>query len=113
MFQSIRMLPARATATPVTRSIFGYRRVLQFFIGRSILSEPVCLANSGHSCYYPATLMAGRNTLCGSGEGRAARFVSIFVVVAALAGCGVTDTRYYLSAFDQNQELRELFRLFN
>ena len=30
-----------------------------------------------------------------------------------LAGCGASDTRYYLSAFDQNQELRELYRLFN
>jgi len=57
--------------------------------------------------------MAGRITLRGSGGGRAARVVGLFVLVAALAGCGVTDTRYYLGAFDQNQELRELFRLFS
>jgi tetratricopeptide (TPR) repeat protein len=44
---------------------------------------------------------------------RAARILGLFALVAALAGCGVSDTRYYLSAFEQNQELRELFRLFN
>jgi tetratricopeptide (TPR) repeat protein len=40
----------------------------------------------------------------------------VFCVSAAagtLAGCGGSDTRYYISAFEQNQELRELFRLFN
>lgn len=44
---------------------------------------------------------------------RAARIIGLFALVAVLAGCGVSDTRYYLSAFEQNQELRELFRLFN
>ena len=44
---------------------------------------------------------------------RAAGIVGLFALVAALVGCGVSDSRYYLSAFDQNQELRELFRLFN
>jgi tetratricopeptide (TPR) repeat protein len=34
-------------------------------------------------------------------------------LVAALAGCGASDTRYYLGAFEQNQDIRELFRLFN
>jgi len=34
-------------------------------------------------------------------------------VSLALAGCGASDTRYYLGAFQQNQELRELFRLFS
>jgi tetratricopeptide (TPR) repeat protein len=29
----------------------------------------------------------------------------------ALAGCGASDMRYYLGTFEQNQELRELFRL--
>src|SRR5271157_6426998 len=43
----------------------------------------------------------------------AARFLALFVLVAALSGCAVADTRYYLGAFDQNQELRELFRLFS
>jgi tetratricopeptide (TPR) repeat protein len=33
-------------------------------------------------------------------------------LVATLAGCGGSDTRYYLGAFDQTPELRELFRLF-
>ena len=35
------------------------------------------------------------------------------LLLAALAGCGGADTRYFLGTFEQNQELRELFRLFN
>lgn len=46
----------------------------------------------------------------------ASRTLALFALVAALAatltGCGVSDTRYYLGAFDQNPELRELFHLF-
>ncbi|HET6452302.1 MAG TPA: hypothetical protein VFI08_13370 [Spirochaetia bacterium] len=40
-------------------------------------------------------------------------FFILVAAVGALAGCGAADTRYYLGAFEQNQELRELFRLFN
>ncbi len=35
------------------------------------------------------------------------------VAVAWLAGCTASDTRFYLGAFQQNADLRELFRLFN
>ena len=46
----------------------------------------------------------------------AGRKLAVFALVAAFAaslvGCGVSDTRYYLGAFDQNPELRELFHLF-
>jgi tetratricopeptide (TPR) repeat protein len=34
-------------------------------------------------------------------------------LTASLAGCGVSETRYYLGTFEQNQEVRELFRLFD
>jgi tetratricopeptide (TPR) repeat protein len=44
---------------------------------------------------------------------RCARAAVIGVLLAVLAGCGGADTRYFLGAFEQNQELRELFRLFN
>ena len=71
--------------------------------------NPCCLANRARSCYYRhadvwmATLISPKcRALC-----------LAFALVAALAGCGVSDTRYYLGAFEQNQELRELFRLFN
>ena len=47
----------------------------------------------------------------------AGRFHPRIACVAALAvflvGCGASDTRYYLGAFEQNPELRELFRLFD
>jgi tetratricopeptide (TPR) repeat protein len=38
--------------------------------------------------------------------------LAVAAAVAVLAGCSPSDTRYYLGAFEQNQELRELFRLF-
>jgi tetratricopeptide (TPR) repeat protein len=48
---------------------------------------------------------------------RAGRVFALVACVSAaagmLSGCGGSDTRYYLSAFEQNQELKELFRLFN
>jgi tetratricopeptide (TPR) repeat protein len=34
-------------------------------------------------------------------------------LAAALAGCAASDTRPYIGTFEQNQEMRELFRLFN
>jgi tetratricopeptide (TPR) repeat protein len=45
-----------------------------------------------------------------------ARFTSARAALAcasalALAGCGTSSTRYYIGAFEQNQELRELFGL--
>jgi tetratricopeptide (TPR) repeat protein len=43
----------------------------------------------------------------------AGRLIALIALVAALAGCGVSDTRYYLGAFEQNKELRELFTLFS
>jgi tetratricopeptide (TPR) repeat protein len=47
----------------------------------------------------------------------AKRFFALLAIAAAmaalLAGCAAPDTRYYLGTFEQNQELRELFRLFN
>ncbi len=42
----------------------------------------------------------------------ARRLFVLIALVAALAGCAVSDTRYYLGAFEQNKELRELFNLF-
>ncbi|MGA2763251.1 MAG: tetratricopeptide repeat protein [Spirochaetia bacterium] len=40
--------------------------------------------------------------------------VVLAVTLAAFAtGCSASDTRYYLGAFEQNQDLRELFRLFS
>jgi tetratricopeptide (TPR) repeat protein len=42
-----------------------------------------------------------------------AKILFLVALTAALAGCSATDTRYYLGAFEQNQELRELFQLFN
>jgi len=42
-----------------------------------------------------------------------ARAAVIGLLLAALAGCGGADSRYYLGTFEQNQELRELFRLFD
>jgi tetratricopeptide (TPR) repeat protein len=44
---------------------------------------------------------------------RCRRIAALCAVAVVLAGCGSGDTRYYLGAFEQNQELRELFRLFN
>lgn len=37
----------------------------------------------------------------------------VAALAALLVGCGASDQRYYLGAFEQNQELRELFRLFD
>jgi tetratricopeptide (TPR) repeat protein len=42
-----------------------------------------------------------------------ARFLSVAALLAVLAGCGASDTRYYIGAFEQTQELRELFHLFD
>ena len=42
----------------------------------------------------------------------ARRIFALIALVAALTGCAVSDTRYYLGAFEQNKELRELFNLF-
>jgi tetratricopeptide (TPR) repeat protein len=38
--------------------------------------------------------------------------LAVAAAVALLAGCAPSDTRYYLGTFEPNQELRELFRLF-
>jgi tetratricopeptide (TPR) repeat protein len=38
--------------------------------------------------------------------------LAVTAAVAVLVGCAPSDTRYYLGTFEQNQELRELFRLF-
>jgi tetratricopeptide (TPR) repeat protein len=43
----------------------------------------------------------------------AGRHIALIALVAALAGCSVSDTRWYLGAFEQNKELRELFTLFS
>lgn len=47
----------------------------------------------------------------------ARRFFALLTLGAAIAalcaGCAPSDTRYYVGPFEQNQELRELFRLFN
>ena len=44
------------------------------------------------------------------------RFFTCVVLAAAfaalLSGCSFSETRYYLGTFERNQELRELFRLF-
>jgi hypothetical protein len=42
-----------------------------------------------------------------------ARIALVVALAAFLVGCGASDQRYYLGAFEQNQELRELFRLFD
>jgi len=46
-----------------------------------------------------------------------ARFVPLVALAAAMAaliaGCSASDTHYYLGTFEQNQDLRELFRLFS
>lgn len=44
------------------------------------------------------------------------RFARAAIAAAAglmLAACGESDTRYYIGAFEQNQELRQLFSLLN
>jgi tetratricopeptide (TPR) repeat protein len=38
--------------------------------------------------------------------------LAVAAAVAVLAGCAPSDTHYYLGTFEPNQELRELFRLF-
>jgi hypothetical protein len=38
--------------------------------------------------------------------------LAVTAAFAVLAGCAPSDTRYYLGTFESNQELRELFRLF-
>ena len=47
----------------------------------------------------------------------ARRFFALLTLGAAVAalcaGCSPSDTRYYVGPLEQNQELRELFRLFN
>jgi hypothetical protein len=40
-----------------------------------------------------------------------ARAAVCCVTALALAGCGISSTRYYIGALEQNQELRELFGL--
>jgi tetratricopeptide (TPR) repeat protein len=44
------------------------------------------------------------------------RWLPLLALAAALltllAGCGASDVRYYVGSFEQNPELRELFRLF-
>jgi len=67
----------------------------------------------------PARALGGRlaRVLAGRFGGRLPRRLAgaavIGILLAALAGCGGADTRYFLGTFEQNQELRELFRLFD